>query len=189
MLKVNISTPPIIAKALAVTGFTASLLFAATPANALSFTFSFQDIDSVFGPATNGFITGTLDGLVEGNNPGAGITAEVLSSPGGQGLGAYSFSNSLGGNAFVVTGGNITFANAAFLQGSNELRLGTPSNGGYGNRLSDSSFSFFYADISNATTFTPATPVPFEFNPTLGLATLGIWFGVSKLRKKYSLNH
>ncbi|MEA5618603.1 hypothetical protein VB711_12260 [Cronbergia sp. UHCC 0137] len=171
------------------TGFVASVLLNVTPANALSFTFSFQNVNG--DAPTGGFVTGTLDGLVEGDNSGTGITATVLSSPGG-GLGAYSFNGTANSaNAFVVNGGNITFADAEFIQGNNVLNLGTPGNSGFGSILVDfPSYSFDYADFSNATTtFTPATPVPFEFNPTLGLATLGIWFGVSKLRKKYSLNH
>ncbi|MDM3859662.1 MAG: hypothetical protein PT118_07430 [Aphanizomenon gracile PMC644.10] len=68
--------PPIIAKTLAVSGFAASVLLAATPAHAISFNFQFQDIDG----GTNGFVTGTLSGLVKGNNPGSGITATVTSS-------------------------------------------------------------------------------------------------------------
>jgi hypothetical protein len=93
MVKINISTPPIIAKTLAVSGFAASVLLAATPAHAISFNFQFQDTQL---GGTNEFVTGTLDGLVEGNNSGQGITATVTSSPGGQGVGSgYSFLNSI----------------------------------------------------------------------------------------------
>ncbi len=75
------------------------------PAQAISVGFSF---------ATNP-VTGTIDGLVEGNNTGAGVTATVLSTPTGQYLGGYKFQNIGGGspNAFIVTNGNITFADRA----------------------------------------------------------------------------
>ena len=78
MIKMKISTPPIIAKTLAVAGFAASMLLAATPAQAINFNFQFQDTSG----GTNGLVTGTLSGLVEGNNTGQGITATVISSPG-----------------------------------------------------------------------------------------------------------
>ncbi len=76
MVKIKIFTPPIIAKTLAVTGFATSILLGAAPAHAINFNFQFQD---TFG-GTNGFVTGTLSGLVEGNNTGLGITATVIQS-------------------------------------------------------------------------------------------------------------
>ncbi|WP_353932124.1 hypothetical protein WJM97_05940 [Okeanomitos corallinicola TIOX110] len=181
MLKIKNSTLPIIAKALTVAGFVASVLLGATPANALDFTFSFQDV------GTNGFVTGTLSNLVEGNNAGSGITAAVTSSPSGGGVtSGYNFlSTSSGGNAFVVTGGNITFANVLFGYASIELYLGTPGNLGYTSALF-SSGSFYYSTSSRYTIqFAPVTAVPFELNSTVGLATLGICFGAAKLRRKH----
>lgn len=39
--------------------------------------------------------------------------------------------------------------------------------------------------VDNIQISTATTPVPFEFDPTVGLVSLGIWFGAWKLRKKY----
>jgi hypothetical protein len=183
MVKINISTPPIIAKTLAVSGFAASVLLAATPAHAISFNFQFQDTGG-----TNEFVTGTLDGLVEGNNSGQGITATVTSSPGGQGVGSgYSFDSS-NGKAFTVTNGNITVADAFFVNSANStyLFLGTFGNNGYYSLLTDNNVA--YADFSNATTqFTAATstPVPFESSPIALPASLAVCFGAAKLRRNH----
>ena len=188
MAKTKNSTSIIIAKTLAVTGFAASVLLTAAPAHALDFTFSFQDTDGGDGTVTGtqGYITGTLSGLVEGSNSGTGITATVTSSPGGNGVGSgYSY---LGGGtkAFVVSGGNIIFADVYFGDSSsdpNYLYLGTLGNSGYNSELVNDSISYSYGDSSSSTT--KFTPVPFELNSTVGLATLGICFGAAKLRRKY----
>ena len=165
------------------------MLLAATPAQAINFNFQFQDTSG----GTNGLVTGTLSGLVEGNNTGQGITATVISSPGG-GLGSgYNFysTGEGGGNAFTVTSGNITFADAGFINSSNTyLSLGTPGNGSFGfiNELLDSDGSggsFHYLDYSNTTQFTAATPVPFESSPIALPASLAVCFGAAKLRRNH----
>lgn len=184
MIKINISTPPIIAKTLAVSGFAASVLLAATPAHAISFNFQFQDTG-----CTCGFVKGTVSGLVEGNNPGPGITATVTSSPGG-GVGSdYSFSSTNGsGLAFTVTKGNITFADALFVNDANNtyLSLGTPGNNGYSSQLIDIDGVFDYLDLSNSTIqFTAATPVPFESSPIALPASLAVCFGAAKLLRNH----
>ncbi|MFM2060933.1 MAG: hypothetical protein RLZZ507_603 [Cyanobacteriota bacterium] len=168
-------------------GFATSVLLGASPANALDFTFSFRDVNGSPAP-TNGFVTGTLSGLVEGNNLGPGITATVTSSPGGDLLGTYNFGGTQTGTAFIVTGGNITFADAGFDNGNNAfLFLGTFGSIGFSNQLLDfSDGNPSYADPSRSTTqFAPATAVPFELNSTVGLATLGLCFGAAKLRRKH----
>ncbi|MBE9249272.1 hypothetical protein IQ226_08860 [Dolichospermum sp. LEGE 00240] len=163
------------------------MLLAATPAHAISFNFQFQDIDG----GTNGFVKGTLIGLVEGNNLGPGITATVTSSPGAGGVASdYSFYRTLGGGqAFTVTNGNITFADVHFMNPANNLYLGTLGNGifGYGNQLVGSSPSpFIYLDFSNSTTqFTAATPVPFEYSPIALPASFAVFFGAAKLLKNH----
>jgi hypothetical protein len=162
------------------------VLLAATPAHAIIFNFQFQDTPL---GGTNEFVTGTLDGLVEGNNSGQGITATVTSSPGGQGVGSgYSFLNSINGKAFTVTNGNITVADAFFVNSANNtyLFLGTPGNNGYYNELTGNHYA--YADFSNATTqFTAATstPVPFESSPIALPASLAVCFGAAKLRRNH----
>lgn len=163
------------------------MLLAATPAHAISFNFQFQDIDR----GTNSLVTGTLSGLVEGNNSGTEITATVTSSPGGQGVGSgYSFSSSInGGLAFTVTNGNITFADALFIHPDYiYLSLGTPGNNGFYSQLGDIGGTFNYLNLSNSTIqFTAATPtpVPFEPNPAVGGAILGFCFGAAKLRRNH----
>lgn len=184
MIKINISTPPIIAKTLAVSGFAASVLLAATPAHAISFNFQFQDT-----AITNGLVKGTVSGLVEGINPGPGITATVTSSPGGGGVASnYSFYNFNYGNgapAFIVTGGNITFAGVGFVNpDNNKLLLGTPG-AAYYNQLNNSTYTFYYGDTGNTTTFTAATPVPFEYSPIALPASLAVCFGAAKLLKNH----
>lgn len=189
MININISTPPIIAKTLAVSGFAASVLLAATPAHAISFNFQFQDT------GTKGFVTGTLSGLVEGNNLGPGITATVTSSPGGEGVASdYSFSFTGNGRfgfpplAFTVTNGNITFADVKFMNpANNSLFLGTPGNGaGYTSELVDFSGNFDYLDSSQSTAqFTAATPVPFEYSPIALPASFAVFFGAAKLLKNH----
>ncbi|QNP30713.1 hypothetical protein [Cylindrospermopsis curvispora] len=184
MFKIKDSTPPIIAKTLVVAGFAASVLLSAAPAKAitlLNFPFQFQDVTG----GTNGLVKGTLIGLQEGNNPGSGITAQVTSSPNNQGLGIYNF-HYAASNAFTVTGGIITYANASFSQDGNYLNLGTYGNDGYSNRL-----QFFRDDSNSTTSFTAdglplhVTPVPFESDSGAVLAALGICFGASKLWKKH----
>ena len=161
------------------------MLLAATPAHAISFNFQFQDV------GTQDFVKGTLDGLVEGDNFGQGITATVTSSPGGQGVGSgYSFGTNPGNPAFTVTKGKITFADALAKSASNNfLFLGTFNNGGNISELTTINVpTFSYADFSNATTqFTAATPtpVPFEPNPAVGGAILGFCFGAAKLRRNH----
>ena len=161
-------------------------MLAAAPADAINFNFQFQDVDG----GTNGLVKGTLSGLVEGNNTGEGITATVISSPFGAGVGVpgtnfyYGFAS---GSGFTVTGGNITFADAYLLYHPvlGQLWLGTPGNNGFSSIITSGIASF--GDSTNSTTqFTPdATPVPFEPNAALGIATLGFCFGAAKLRKNH----
>ena len=90
------------------------------PAQAISVGFSFANLRGNAPRGANQLVTGTIDGLVEGNNPGAGVTATVLSTPTGAYVGrSYSFSSNVisesNTDAFIVTNGNITFVNALFL--------------------------------------------------------------------------
>ena len=86
------------------------------PAQAIKVGFSFSNLIGDPPTGADQLVTGTIDGLVEGVNTGAGLTATVLSTPTGQYLGLYDFSSTvqLEPFAFVVTGGNITSANAMF---------------------------------------------------------------------------
>ena len=161
------------------------MFLGATPAHAISFNFSFRDT-KVGG--TNGLVTGTLSGLVEGNNAGPGITATVISSPGGKGLGSgYSFLNrGDSANAFVVTTGIIAYADARFSSGSDILQLATIDSITYYSGLQGD--GYLYLDNNpGVTTFTAATstPVPFEFSPIALPASLAVCFGAAKLRRNH----
>jgi hypothetical protein len=100
----------------------------------------------------------------------------------------FWFTDSINGKAFTVTNGNITVADAFFVNSANNtyLFLGTPGNNGYYNELTGNHYA--YADFSNATTqFTAATstPVPFESSPIALPASLAVCFGAAKLRRNH----
>jgi hypothetical protein len=154
------------------------------PAQAIKVGFSFANLNGDSPTGADQLVTGTIDGLIEGNNSGAGVTATVLSTPTGEYLGDYSFGNINGGspNAFIVTGGNITFADAVFLINTNDdLRLLTFLSAGVSldrpngfSQLNDHRFLGFLDDTQPAT-FT-ATPVPWETDalPVIGSTILVI---------------
>jgi len=152
------------------------------PAQALSFGFSFANLGGTPPTGANQLITGTIDGLVEGNNTGAGVTATVLSTPNNQLVGSYSFSSTNGGspNAFVVTNGNITFVDALFTGTNVGLLFGSagvnnvPPNGG---SMLTNGFSDFFFDGTQPATFT-AVPWETDALPVIGSTVLfgvGLW--------------
>ena len=91
---------------------------ATNPAHALLFNWSFTIAVDPFDDFQNDgeIVSGTIDGLVEGSNDGTGLTIEVLSTPTGELLGGGWNFISVGGSgdAFTVTGGQITFASAHY---------------------------------------------------------------------------
>ena len=97
--------------------FTVSSL-ATNPAHALLFNWSFQIQSGANPPFDNegDFVSGTIDGLVDGSNDGTGLTIEVLSTPTSELLvGGWNLISVGGsGDAFTVTGGQITFASAHY---------------------------------------------------------------------------
>jgi hypothetical protein len=159
------------------------------PAQAISVKFSFANLNGDAPTGADQLVTGTIDGLVEGDNSGVGVTATVLSTPTGQLLGNYDFLKVEFGspNAFIVTNGNITFTDADFRFQSNinvplifltaGVFRGWP-NGGSQLVDSNSSVNGFY-DRTQSATFT-ATAVPWETDalPVIGstvLFGLGLW--------------
>ena len=164
------------------------------PAQAISFGFSFANLNGTSPTGADQLVTGTIDGLVEGNNSGAGVTATVLSTPNGEFVGGgYNFLGTIvgGPNAFIVTGGNITFASVSFLTNSgsftNSSYLQFLTAGVFGNLPNGGSRLFDYSGVSNSifaddtqpATFT-ATAVPWETDalPVIGstvLFGLGLW--------------
>ena len=154
------------------------------PAQAISVKFSFANLSGQAPTGADQLVTGTIDGLVEGNNSGVGVTATVLSTPTGEYLGDYSFGGikGVGPNAFIVTGGNITFADALFLRNIKEVLLEFVTAGVSPDRPNGLSILYgpvtFFDDTQPAT-FT-ATPVPWETDalPVIGstvLFGLGLW--------------
>ena len=161
-------------------------MLAAAPAHAINFNFQFRGVDI----GNNEFVTGTLSGLVEGNNTGQGITATVISSPFGAGVTGTNFLYGfVVGSGLTVTGGNITFADAYLLYHPvlGQLWLGTPGNNGSSSIIYAGGYSWA-ADNNNSTTqFTAATstPVPFESSPIALPASLAVCFGAAKLRRNH----
>ncbi len=117
--------------------FTVSSL-ATNPAHALLFNWSFQIQSGANPPFDNegDFVSGTIDGLVEGDNvlPGlSNLTIEVVSTPTGQlQVGGWFFISVEGGNVgFTVTGGQVTFASVRYGTSNMEnLFFGTNPIGG-----------------------------------------------------------
>ena len=164
-----------------------SLNLLSQPAQAISVGFSFANINGDEPQGANQFVTGTIDGLIEGNNSGAGVTATVLSSPTGAYLGDYSFDTIIGGsqNAFIVTNGNITFVDSRFVNNTNVnefvffLSAGVDPTFTNGlSALTNPNLIGFF-DFTQSLTFT-ATAVPWETDalPVIGstvLFGLGLW--------------
>ncbi len=93
---------------------------ATNPAHALLFNWSFQIQSGANPPFDNegDFVSGTIDGLVDGSNDGTGLTIEVLSTPTNDLLGLewILFFGVVGSfnDAFIVTNGEVTFASAHY---------------------------------------------------------------------------
>jgi len=108
---------------------------AATPSQALTFGWQF-----VVGPdfstcCVGDTVSGTIAGLVDGSNSGAGLTVLVTSTPTGELVGSgWSFTSTAnGGDAFTVSGGSVTFADALFTDPAGDLLY----FGGYGGFVPD----------------------------------------------------
>jgi len=160
-------------------------LLAAVPAHALSFIWQFTPESGPTG--TNPYVVkGTIDGLVIGSNSGAGITVTVTDTPTGQVLGGgYSFIDTGSvGDAFTVdSGGNVTFADALFVNSIGGLVFG--GYGGYIPELYTDGLVIDWYTESGQTTFSSATTaVPFDFSPTPAVVILGGIFAAKKLRNK-----
>jgi hypothetical protein len=159
---------------------TASLLALSNPtaANALSFNWSFVTDPFATGGAGQ-TISGTISGLVEGSNPGTGLTVTVDSTPTGKLLGGgWNFIDTTGGDAFTVTAGAVTFADANFERGGLEEQLFFGGFGGYNPELLDTNTGNPDWFARNPNTFTPvgaaATPEPSGLVALLGLGMLGL---------------
>ena len=157
----------------------------AVPVHALSYTWSFTP---TFGPmGVNPYVvSGTIDGLQIGSNDGTGIIAIVTNTPTGdlEGTTFDIFNGTLtGGDAFTVDGsGNVTLADVFYTNASGDFLI-FGGFGGFEPQLNNSIFNPTWGTPTSSTSFTPITPVPFEFSPALGVGVLGSLWAANKLRK------
>ncbi|MEG3438088.1 PEP-CTERM sorting domain-containing protein [Pannus brasiliensis CCIBt3594] len=163
----------IFASALAVAG-TALALSGAAPANALKFNWSFV-IDGGLSSGGGGqTISGTIDGLQEGDNPGDTLIVTVLSTPTGELTGSgWTFS---GGAGFFVTGETIALFDAVYTRNGGTETLNFGNDGGNVSPSLADSVNGIAWNSSGVTTFTDpaALPEPGSVVALLGLGALGV---------------
>ena len=146
--------------------FAASLLtLAATPSEALTFSWSFVTTPDSDNPGET--VSGLIWGLHEGSNDGSGVSVSVTSTPTGELKGLdWDFYSTLGlpagSSAFTVSGGVLTYANAAFLingqLGGPELILSLNDTVGYSSpQLDDQDNTWWFAGFGDGNKFTPRT--------------------------------
>lgn len=160
-----------------------SALAFASPAQALGLTFnwSFNATGNNDTGATLGTVSGTISGLQDNttHGVGSGITATVLSTPDRQNEGITFVTPRYG--TITVAGGVVTLSDLTFYEdiSGNSLSLATS----FGNYTLNSS-GYELSNITSGTTFSAATPVPFDFDPSFGLVALGgIWAGRKVIKK------
>jgi len=95
-----------------------SLVAIAAPAAAQTYNWSF--IDDYYGQPDI-TVAGTISNLIEGVNFGPGLTITITSSPYAETLGAYTYDYTDG--QFIVSGGEVTYANALFGNSANGYAL------------------------------------------------------------------
>ena len=162
------------------------------PAQALDFTFTFTTDGSGTGGAGQ-TVAGTLSGLTDGANAGPGVTATVTQSPETALDDTYTFDiASTSGDAFTVSGGNITFASAAFLDsGNDELDFGSDPasgstffpqliNGSNGDEFQNQTMPDTFAPASASAVPEPSTVAPFAI---AGLGLLGLTLRARQQKK------
>ena len=167
---------------------TLALALSANNAQALDFSFSFDNVEG----NTPGTVEGTITGLNEGT--GAADSVLITSFPAGLG-GSFDAGNDAtlwsnqGANTFTVTNGSITDAdfNSDSSNGSN-LCLNCSEFGGVNGTINGSTGNalFNFDGFSGATYSTAATSVPFGVSTDLSIIILGGLYGASRLRKKFA---
>jgi len=203
------STPPIFAKALAVTGFAASAFSVTLPVHALSFTFFYTNQDpNLFSQTFNGNPNNTLltaNGVMDINrNAGESFTLADISNvninvtDGTNFFNFTSWSDAFG--VIAVDGLSASFneegrGNARAETNSFANFFGCNASGCSGDevesqflvRFNNNDYDLTYRGVPRALAafqITAATPVPFEFSPAVGIVSLGVLFGVRKFISK-----
>ena len=166
-------------------GFATTLALAATANNAqaLDFTFSF---DNGFG-STPGTVKGNITGLNEGT--GAANSVIITDYPAGlggtfdEGNDATLWSNQTS-NSFTVSSGSITAANfgADSNTGDDVFCLNCGSYNGL--TLDDLNTDTVNDEGFAGATYSAATPVPFGVSTDLSIIILGSLYGASRLHKR-----
>jgi hypothetical protein len=162
-----------------------SALALASPAQAIGLTFnwSFNATENFGTPAQLGVVSGTLSGVQDNATTSSGLIATVLTTPDGQNQG-LTFNLVTTGGGITVAGGVVTLSTLGFggsnLSGSDFLDL-------------QLAFAEYFInspiyDLANynqsLVTFSSATPVPFDFDPSFGVVALGgIWAGRKVIKK------
>ena len=160
-------------------------------AKALDFNFSFDN--------TVGSVAGTVEGTIQGlndNSTGAASAVLITSFPAGLG-GSFDIGNNavlwdtVLANSFTVTNGAITAASFdAFTTGNNDVLCLTPSSANCatttnGLTLDNFATTTFNSDGFGGATYSAATPVPFETEPTLGILLAAGLFGSRHLYRRH----
>lgn len=146
------------------------------PAHAQTYNWSFVDDD------TSATISGTISGLVQGNNNGTGLIITVLNAPSValRGGGWNFIDTQKSGPAFVVSGGAVTFADAQYTRANGDY-LYFGGFGGYSPELVNGEFSVDYI-TSTPNTFAAAAPEPASWAMMIGgFAVVG---GAMRRRRK-----
>ena len=170
-----------------------AVLGATDKAQALDFSFSFDDTTG----SNQGEVTGTISGLSDNATNQQPSSITVNSAPASLGFTSFpltiaSTSNLARSNGFNVSGGEITGANTSFVSTNEGIRFNFGAQGL--NRLTNRSNNEFSASANgfSGVTYTPMTntptPVPFGPAPNMGILILGSMYGASRLRKKFAAN-
>jgi hypothetical protein len=179
-------------------GVIASLISAlafASPAQAFTLNWSFD----ATGGTTLGTVSGTISGLQDNTVNTSGLTATVLVTPDGQYQG-LNF-NSLTSGSITVASGVVTSAHLQFT-GSDRAAPEYFGDELYFSTNYPNYYPLYYIyrspayqifnvtslptdpTITGVTTFSSATPVPFDFDPSFGVVALGgIWAGRKVIKK------
>ncbi|WP_353931365.1 hypothetical protein WJM97_01830 [Okeanomitos corallinicola TIOX110] len=164
------------------------VLSGASPAQALSYTFSFSNVE--------GTVPGTVSGTIvlpDGDGTSAATSVLITSAPGGLGYDptGFDFVSNTVENLFVVSGGNIDAANSAFIgffNGGTALSLkNTLADGStFLDALNGSNLGATGVRDASSATLTygaASTPVPFDTPAGQAMATVGSLFALGLMRQ------